>query len=361
VLAFAVLAGLVAGIAGNPRGATAARAVSDRDGARGSTTEALPARTLLFAHYGPGRRVDLLVAFGWDRGARHGTALLIPATTMVEVPSLGPQTLADVLSLGSRKLVEVVVENALGLDFDGSVFLSDTRLASVLAPAGRLHVDLPTATRIDDSAGTISFHSGNQNIEPADAMRLLVAKGRDELSHLITVGAVLDGWRSALRRADVANATVHLDQRLLPLAIAAQAKVHNSTLPVERLSSGREERFRLRTPDAFVTVKQSFPWAVITKGQRPRIEVLNGVGGVALTQAVALRVVPAGGEVTLTGNLPGFGVDATRVVYYRKNGLAAAKRMAAALGVGKVVKAADAIDVVDVTIIVGKDFEPRSR
>jgi hypothetical protein len=361
VLAFAVVVGIVAGIAGSPRGATAARAADGRNRVSAGKAAALPARTLLFGHLAPGRRVDLLVAFGWDRGARNGTALLIPPTTMVEVPSLGPQALADVVSLGSRNLLEVVVENALGVDFNGTVLMSDARLASVLAPAGAMHVDFPSATRIDDSAGTISFRSGRQSVDPADAMRLLVAKGHDALSHLVTVGAVLDGWRAALTRADVARATIKVDQRLLPLVIAARANVHDSTLPVERLSTGADERFRLRTPDAFATVEQSFPWAVIAQGRRPRIEVLNGVGGVGLTQGVASRVVPAGGEVTLTGNLPGFGVKVTRVVYYRKNGLAAAKRMAAAMGVGKVVRAADAIDVVDVTIIVGKDFERRSR
>jgi hypothetical protein len=71
--------------------------------------------------------------------------------------------------------------------------------------------------------------------------------------------------------------------------------------------------------------------------------------------------VPAGGEVTLTGNLAGFGVRTTRVVYYRKNGRAAAQRMAAALGVGKVERATNAIDIVDLTIVVGKDFEARPR
>jgi hypothetical protein len=84
---------------------------------------------------------------------------------------------------------------------------------------------------------------------------------------------------------------------------------------------------------------------------------LNGVGSVGLTQAVAARIVPAGGEVTLTGNVPGFGVAATKVVYYRAGARDDARRFAKALGVGKVIRAADAIDVVDVTVVVGKDFD----
>jgi hypothetical protein len=167
---------------------------------------------------------------------------------------------------------------------------------------------------------------------------------------------VLDGWRDALTRRKVARATVAVDRRLLPVTISAGATVQDSTLPVERLASGDEERFRVRAPDAFTLLQRAMPWAVIANGKRPRVEVLNGVGAVGLTQAVAAKVVPAGGEVTLTGNVPGFGVKRTKVVYYRDGAERTARHLAAALGVGKVVRAADAINVVDVTVIVGKDF-----
>jgi hypothetical protein len=357
VLVFALFVGLVAGIAGSPRGATANDGDRTPTTTRAARARVLPARTMLFGHIGLDRRLDLLVAFGWERGARRGTALLIPSTLMVEVPSLGPQAVADVPNLASQRLLEVVVENALGVSFDGMVLVADAKLAAVLAPAGTMTIDLPAPARVDDSAGTLTLPPGRHDIEPAQAMRLLAGRATDQLSHLVTVGAVLDGWRAALADRAVADATLQVDQRFLPLAIARNAEVRNSTLPVERLSSGGEERFRLRPGDAAAAVERLFPWALISDGPRPRVEVLNGVGGVGVTQSVAALVVPAGGEVTLTGNVPGFGVEATRVVYYRKDAAAAAKRLAEALGAGAVARATNAIDVVDVTIIVGKDFQ----
>jgi hypothetical protein len=86
---------------------------------------------------------------------------------------------------------------------------------------------------------------------------------------------------------------------------------------------------------------------------------LNGTGAIALTQAVAERIVPAGGEITLTGNVPGFGVRHTSVVYYRKSDLPAARRVAAALGVGSVAEGNVPLDVVDLTVVVGADFHPK--
>jgi polyisoprenyl-teichoic acid--peptidoglycan teichoic acid transferase len=356
VFAFAVVVGLVAAVAGTPRFGNDRAGATAVDGRVRAPASTLPPRTLLFGHLAPGRRLDLLVAFAWDRGANTGSAILIPSTLMVEVPSLGPEALADVPALASTRMLETVVENTLGVAFDGTVLVNDAQLARVLAPAGPMTVDFPDATRIDDDAGVLTFQSGRHRVEPSEAMRLLAGTTHDELAHLVTVAAVLDGWRDALTARTVARATVAVDRRLLPLTIASGATVQDSTLPVERLSSGDEERFRVRTPDAFTLLQRSMPWALIATGQRPRVEVLNGVGAVGLTQAVAAKIVPAGGEVTLTGNVPGFGVKRTQVVYYRDDARRAARRFAAALGVGRVVAAADAIDVVDVTVIVGKDF-----
>jgi hypothetical protein len=358
VLAAAAVFGLVAAVAGSPRDATATSNGPTRTSATTRTTAAavLPAHTLLFGHVGGDGRLDLLVAYGWERDATRGTAVLVPSNTMVEVPSLGPQALADVPRLASAKLLRVVVENALGVHFDGQVLVDDTKLAALLAPAKQLRVDFSEATRVDDSAGTIAFRAGAQRIDAAAAMRVLAARGSDELSHLVAVGAVLDGWRAALAKPAVANATVAVDQRVLPMTLGAKARVQTSALPVERLSTGGSERFRVRDDDADGLLREAFRWAMIARGTRPRVELLNGVGSVGLTQAVAARIVPAGGEVTLTGNVPGFGVRATKVVYYRAGARDAARRFAEALGVGQVVRAADAIDVVDVTVVVGKDF-----
>jgi hypothetical protein len=86
------------------------------------------------------------------------------------------------------------------------------------------------------------------------------------------------------------------------------------------------------------------------------VELLNGTGEVGITQQVARKIVPAGGEVRLTGNVPGFGVKETRVVYYRDESRSAAEQMLRALGVGKIARGEQQVDVVDVTVVVGADW-----
>jgi hypothetical protein len=355
VLGVATVAGMIGALTASPHIAAAANPVHQSAAALPSAP-VVPPRTLLFGHVGPTGRLDLLVAFGWDGGGRIGTAMLIPPTTLVEVPALGQEPLSDVTALASPALLPIVLANALDLRFSSVALFNDAQLASVFAAAGPFDVDFPIRVQAEDGGGSLVFNAGVHRIQPSDAVRLLVAQNTDALTHLVTVGAVLDGWRHKLTLSMPARATIATDRRVLPLVIRADAAVADVTLPVDPLSSGAQTRYELRQPDATQAITQAFPAFVIGPGPRPRVELLNGVGDVGVTQQVAARVVPAGAQVTLTGNVANFGVRTSLVVYYDPSQLAAAKRLAAALGVGRVAHSAEPIGVADITIVVGKDF-----
>jgi hypothetical protein len=159
----------------------------------------------------------------------------------------------------------------------------------------------------------------------------------------------------------VARATPKLRPAVWSLVALAHAQVQFDTAPVTTLTSGSATIYELERRDAERLVRADLPEAMITTAHRPRVEILNGTGAVALTQTIAGRIVSAGGEMTLTGNVPGFGVKHTTVVYYRPDAIPAAKRIAAALGVGSVALGNVPLDVVDVTVVVGADFHPEQH
>ena len=94
-------------------------------------------------------------------------------------------------------------------------------------------------------------------------------------------------------------------------------------------------------------------------GARKRVELLNGVGTAGLVQAAAYRIVPAGGEVRLSGNTARFGQATTRVVYYRDGDRKSAEHFLRILGVGQIAKGPTPLSVVDITIVLGRDFAAR--
>jgi hypothetical protein len=360
VVAVAVVVGLVAAALGT-RPEQEARALSHP-----TVTTVKPvatkAKTVLFAHVDGKHRLDLLVVAGIHTGGRVASVVFVPTTTLVQVPAFDTQTLTDLPKLGSSTLLATTVSNALGIHFNQVTVVGDKGLTELLAPAKRFDVTFVRPVQVDDSAGTLAFTSGRAHISASDATRLLT--GNDSagiLEHLVTVQAVLQGWFDRMRNESVARTTIKVSSQARNLVALARADVGFDTLPVDTLSSGSIARYEIRQPDADQLVRADLPSAMFTTGPRLRVEVLNGTGAIALTQEVARRVVPAGDEVTLTGNVPGFGVRHTQVVYYRTADLPAARRLAAALGVGSVALGNVPLDVVDLTVVVGKDFHPTRR
>jgi len=315
-------------------------------------------QTLLLAHRGADGRIDLLTLTGST--AAGASVTLLPVATQVEVPSLGPLALADLPADGDRTLLATTVENLLGVKIAKTVVLDDAGLIAALEPAGPFTVDLSRDVKFDGTSdGAIT--SGTHRISAADAGRLLVTpQPGSELDRLVTVQDVLDGWAQRLRVPSVARATLKVQPGLAAMVAAARRSDRRTdTLPVESVTTGGSERFDPRPNDVARYAAAAFPNARLTiGGKRPRVEILNGTGAVGLAQTIAGRIVPAGGQVTLTGNVAKFGLANTQVVYYRSADRSVAQRLLKALGCGVLKEADTAVGIVDVTILAGADCFP---
>ena len=324
-----------------------------------SPKPALVTEAALFAHIGNNNGADLILLFG--RSGNSGSILMLPTSTQVEVPSLGIQTLAQVPTLGDDALLLTTVENLTGVNAGPPSIIDDATLLAALTPAAPFEVDLRSEVQFASDKRD-AFPSGLQRLSAPEISRLLTeAQVGSEVNRLVTVQAVLEGWMKRLKNRDVARATI----TAVPIAaqitkLAALKPVFYDTLPVDSIGTSGNERLKVRVAALPGVVERLFPSSRLgIGGKRPRIEILNGVGTVGLAQAVARLVVPIGGYVHLTGNVPDFGVTETQVIYYRDADLRAAKKFLRAIGVGSLRRADRAIGITDVTIIVGPDFNPK--
>jgi LytR cell envelope-related transcriptional attenuator len=328
---------------------------ADGSGATGAGNGSRRANTLLVSHRDADGRLDLLVLTGTD--GQRAAILLVPTATQVEVPSLGPETLADIPNDGDPALLTTTIENLLGVRVVKTVTMDDAALTAALAKAAPIPADLHRAVQFDEATGDL-FAAGSTHLTAEDATQLLVRRqSGSELDRLVTVQDVLDGWLGRLRNPRIARATVKASPELAGLIAVSRARDRRTdSLPVESVTTGGGERFEPRIEDVERYVSGAFPNARLGGAkQRPRVEILNGTGAVGLAQSIAGTVVPAGGQVTLTGNVPNFGVTDTQVVYYRDADRADAQRLLDALDCGALKKARRALGVVDVTIVAGAD------
>jgi hypothetical protein len=321
-----------------------------------------PGRTLLFAHLDAQQRADVLALIGVQPGGRSASVVLIPPPTVVEVPSLELTALRDITQATDRSVLSTSVANALGVRIDDLLVVDDARLAAMLAPVRTLDVNLPQAVHIGSGSHAADFPAGSNHLTAAQAQRLLLGKEADgAVAHLVTAQSVLQAWFDAIRTSPVLAQTT---KRVAPtsdvLVSAARAGARFDALPVDSVDTGDNERYQIRDADSAALMQSDLGFATVSfAGRRPKVEILNGVGEVGISPRAARLIVPDGFEVRLTGNVPGFGVRTSEVVYYRDRDLQAARRVAALLGVGRVAKADTELDVVDLTIVVGQDFVNR--
>jgi hypothetical protein len=92
-----------------------------------------------------------------------------------------------------------------------------------------------------------------------------------------------------------------------------------------------------------------------------RVQILNGNGIPGIGQDVAELLVGEGFRVILSGNAQRLDHKKTLIITYdpSEDGMAAADRAKELLGVGEVQVSAQEQGIVDLTIVVGKDF-PRA-
>ena len=89
---------------------------------------------------------------------------------------------------------------------------------------------------------------------------------------------------------------------------------------------------------------------------RIRVQVLNGTGAIGASPKVTERLVPVGARVLLSGNADSFAYAQTQIVFYDRSQQQAAERVRQALGTGRLVLSRQPLDVVDVTVVTGRDF-----
>jgi len=295
-------------------------------------------------------------------GSGGGTVVFVPPGTMTEVVSLGLEPVGRSLELGGPPRLQATVENLLGVRLGGITAVDDPGLSLLLRPAGPLSVDVPERVEQVRDGGRVEvlYPAGRIQLDPADAPRFLAVKGRtSDLARLARHQAFWESWLAALRRQPAA---VPAQPPELGQAVAAlvRGEVRSRVLPVESFGAAGEEGelYRVREAEVRRLVAGVFPpTARPGAGERPRVQILNGTGAVGLAEAVRNRIGPAY-DVRFTGNAATFDQERTQVVFYRPSQMEAAQRLRDALGVGELVRALRPLDVVDVTVVVGRDFRP---
>ena len=317
----------------------------------------------------------------YDREQDRAAVIYIPAHAAVEVPGRGLQGAGDALASGGVPLLLVSTENMLGIEIDGYLELSNNDAELLFGAIGPVSVEVPEDVRVS-AGGTRSrviFVAGLQRLEPDLLVRLLYTRGQDAddvelgLRHIAFWDSLFDSFQdapdnlaAAVRASGGALAESDMDPdqhaRLLSAIAALEPTARTiSTLPVTQVSVGGSELYSVNRDEVVAFLSDTLDVAQQSDDDI-RVQVLNGNGVPGIGQEVAERLVGAGFRVVLTGNARRLDYERTLVITYddTDEGRAAAERARRLLGVGEVQVSVQEQGIVDLTIVVGRDFLRRS-
>lgn len=317
---------------------------------------------VLLAHQDSSGRASSLTALVPAANGKGGAVVLIPPGTMTEVVSLGLEPVGQSLDLGGPERLRATVENMFGATLAGVVVFDDAGAARLVSPVGPLTVEVPERVEQVSPGGAVEVvhEPGPARLAPTATGRFLAAKGRlNDLSRLARHQAFWEAWLAALRERPSA---VPAQPPELAAALRALVAGHVVTrvVPVEAFGGTTQgnELYKVRGDELDRMVATVFPNAARRgASERPRVQILNGTGALGLADAVRNRLGP-GYDVRLTANAARFDHARTEVIFYDRAEQVAADRVRQALGVGTLVLSPRPLDVVDVTVLVGKDFRP---
>ncbi len=317
---------------------------------------------VLLAHQDSSGQASSLTVLVPAATGKGGALVLIPPGTMTEVVSLGLEPVGQSLGVGGPQRLRATVENLLGAKLGGVAAVDDAAVAGLVSPVGPLSVDVPERVEQVSPTGVVEvlYEAGRAQLPPSAAGLFLAAKGRDnDLSRLARHQVFWEAWLAALRARPHAVPAQPPELAAALHALAA-GRVETRVVPVEAFGSATQgaELYKVRRDelDRMVTTVFPNPGRRDVAG-RPAVQILNGTGALGLADAVGDRLGP-GFDVRLTGNAARFDYQRTEVIFYERSKEAVADDVRQALGVGTLVLSRRRLEVVDVTVIVGKDFGP---
>lgn len=291
--------------------------------------------------------------------------LLFPPSLLTVLPGFGSWELGQSNEFGEPGLPAVTLTNLLGARVDGTVRVPVAAVAGILAGT-TVELSSPVLELQGDDQVVVAV--AGEAIRDADHLEMILGlQGTDDqLTWLVRQGRVLevllDGISSTAGLVDSLMAESGGDLLLGRRVLAAVAGDEETRItaaqarPVASLGES-SERYQLPVEEAEAFIDLHAPYLRLVDGERPRLEVLNGTGKVAVTPPIAARLVRAGFRVVITDNADREDYAVTRIVGHTTENQANALAVHEALGFGEVrLEVRQPSGIVDVTVIVGDDF-----
>ncbi len=320
---------------------------------------------------------EWMTLLSYDEKNERGAIVYMPAHAAAEVPGRGLMGAGEALSSGGVPLLLVTTENLLGIEIDSYLELSDSDARILFDETGPISVEVPTEVQVKagPNKAQVLFSEGPQQLSSLFLRKLLYLVGLDgdeaELGsrHLAFWDGLFTQFEedpaaleAAVRRAEGAVGESDLSVQEVASFLGSFAALDEddrrlASIPATQVSVGGDELYEIDHAEVMAFLEDTVGTEPLNSGE-VRVQVLNGNGVPGIGEEVAEQLSGEDFRVILSGNARRLNYKKTLIVTYDATGRGQrmAERARELLGVGEVQVSAQGQGIVDLTIVVGKDF-----
>ena len=351
----------------NSRDGTISRNPTD-PAAPGFSAEVVPTPTLLVVHTTDKGELVGVAVMSLVSGDGGGTVLFFPTDLVVKLPTGDSTTLAKLFA-DAGNAGETVLRRQLtrmiDADIDSSIVLGSKTLAELIRPVAPLRYTLRDSVRTVQNGVTATLlRSGSvsiSSVEQVQAATEVLSPGEATINRTARQTAFWQAWFDSVRLVPDRSSVLPTFDTGLPRF------VKGLTVGTTRFEQApfSEQTFKglvLLVADtagirAITSTMIPFPQAY-EPGARLLVELRNGVGDLGRNEPMSRRIVGAGGQIVVLGNVDAFGVARSSVVFYNEDSRARVESLARSIGVANVQFTDRPGSSIEVTVTIGADFTP---
>ncbi len=302
-------------------------------------------------------------------GGRGGFFILIPTLLRVNVPGVGEAPLGSAYAAGGSPVLRQTVESLLDVRIERVAVLDATTWPNLVKGTVSVSFDDPVGRPGPDGRLEVVFPSGPASLTATDLPIAFGAHSTDETeaARLVLYEQL---WDAVLTSVDATTAPPPVTSTTVPngqtqvapppasildhLASIAAGPHQVIVLPVKALP-GEPEAYEPDLGPMRLLVAESMPGAVSPPTNSARIRLVNTTGDANAMLTAAELVLVLQANLVIASDEPE--VAKTQVLYASPGFKGAAEFVADSLGVGTVAQDATVVDGIDLTVVLGKDFE----
>ncbi len=302
-------------------------------------------------------------------GGRGGFLILMPTLLRVSVPGVGDAPLGSAFATGGATLLRQTVESLLDVRLQQVAVLDAAEWPKLVTGTVSVSFDDPVGTSGPDGRLEVLFPSGPAALTGSDLPIAFGAHSADETeaARLVLYEQLWDGVLTSIAATTppppettttVPSGEAQVEAPPLPveqhMAALAGGPYQVVVLPVRALP-GEPEAYEPDQGPMRLLVAESMPGAVSPPTNSARIRLVNTTGDPDAMLTAADLVLLLGANLVIASD--GAEVAHTEVLYANAGFKGAAGFVAESLGVGTTAQDATVVDGIDLTVVLGKDFE----